>query len=48
MHRSILRQWKSSRMQLTQNALEGDKSIGQALAAEKSAKAAKGELLCVT
>ena len=29
-------------------ALEGDKSIGQALAAKKSAKAAKGELLCVT
>ena len=29
-------------------ALEGDKSIGQAVAAEKSTKAAKGELLRVT
>jgi hypothetical protein len=29
-------------------ALKGDKTIGQALAAEKSTKAAKGELLCVT
>jgi len=29
-------------------AFEGEKGVGQALAAEKSAKAAKGELLCVT
>jgi len=29
-------------------ALEHNKSAGQALAAEKSTKAAKGELLCVT